>query len=171
MTTPVRAHAEAPAHASFTPAPVGLARRCACGGVPGPSGECESCRRKRLGTPGPLGPAPVRVAWAAPRRGSGGALEREADSVAAAVVDGRRRAPSSGGALYRRDVQRQEARPGPAPATSFPAQQTLSPEHDLEQWKRVLDEVLKAAPGEALRRLETTRVGKKLDEVPRHAHR
>jgi hypothetical protein len=25
-----------------------LQRKCACGGTPGPSGECESCRRKRL---------------------------------------------------------------------------------------------------------------------------
>src|SRR5262245_28415311 len=26
-----------------------LQRKCACGGIPGTSGECESCRRKRLG--------------------------------------------------------------------------------------------------------------------------
>jgi hypothetical protein len=26
-----------------------LQRKCACGGTPGPSGECEECRRKRLG--------------------------------------------------------------------------------------------------------------------------
>ena len=34
---------------AFTPAPSRLLqRRCACGGTPGPSGECEQCRRKRL---------------------------------------------------------------------------------------------------------------------------
>jgi hypothetical protein len=27
-----------------------LQRKCACGGTPGPSGECEACRKKRLGT-------------------------------------------------------------------------------------------------------------------------
>ena len=163
MTASVRAHSEPPARASFTPAPVGLARRCACGGVPGPSGECESCRRKRQGTPARS--AQRRSASPGLRRAAdpGGALEREADSVAAAVVDGRAALPVRRRPVPR-DVQRQEARPGPAPATSFPAQQTLSPEHDLEQWKRVLDEVLKATPGEALRRLETTRVGKKLEK-------
>src|SRR5437667_774286 len=25
-----------------------LQRKCACGGTPGPSGECEECRKKRL---------------------------------------------------------------------------------------------------------------------------
>src|SRR6185436_9144991 len=30
-------------------APAGvLQRKCACGGTPGPSGECEACRKKRL---------------------------------------------------------------------------------------------------------------------------
>jgi hypothetical protein len=33
---------------SFTPLPRMLQRKCACGGTPGPSGECEECRKKRL---------------------------------------------------------------------------------------------------------------------------
>ena len=34
---------------SFTPARnVPLQRKCACGGTPGPTGECEACRKKRL---------------------------------------------------------------------------------------------------------------------------
>ncbi|HJQ29574.1 MAG TPA: hypothetical protein VJ827_09540, partial [Rubrobacter sp.] len=38
----------APVH-NFTPAPTNLLqRRCACGGTPGPTGECAECRRKRL---------------------------------------------------------------------------------------------------------------------------
>jgi Domain of unknown function (DUF4157) len=42
--------AYAPAR-SFTPARSGLLqRKCACGGTPGPSGECEECRKKRQGT-------------------------------------------------------------------------------------------------------------------------
>src|SRR4029077_1946880 len=35
---------------SFTPGQSGLLqRKCACGGTPGPSGECEECRAKRVG--------------------------------------------------------------------------------------------------------------------------
>ncbi len=35
---------------SFTPAPANLLqRKCACGGTPGPTGECDTCRKKRLG--------------------------------------------------------------------------------------------------------------------------
>jgi hypothetical protein len=35
---------------SLTPAQTGILRRkCACGGTPGPDGECAGCRRKRLG--------------------------------------------------------------------------------------------------------------------------
>jgi hypothetical protein len=34
--------------ASLSPAPI-LRRKCACGGTPGPTGECEACRKKRLG--------------------------------------------------------------------------------------------------------------------------
>lgn len=34
---------------ALAPAPM-LQRKCACGGTPGPSGECEGCRRKRQGT-------------------------------------------------------------------------------------------------------------------------
>lgn len=38
----------APIH-NLTPAPTNLLqRRCACGGTPGPTGECAECRRKRL---------------------------------------------------------------------------------------------------------------------------
>jgi hypothetical protein len=34
---------------TFTPAPRGLLqRKCACGGTPGPTGECQACRAKKL---------------------------------------------------------------------------------------------------------------------------
>src|SRR5256885_12630198 len=37
------------ARLAFTPTRSGLLqRKCACGGTPGPSGECEACRKKRL---------------------------------------------------------------------------------------------------------------------------
>ncbi len=47
-----------------TPALAGGARKCACGGTPGPSGECEECRKKRLGTlqRSPGGQAPAGLA-------------------------------------------------------------------------------------------------------------
>ncbi len=38
------------AHIVSSPAPIGLVQRaCACGGTPGPDGECAKCRAKRLG--------------------------------------------------------------------------------------------------------------------------
>ncbi|HEU4560851.1 MAG TPA: DUF4157 domain-containing protein [Longimicrobium sp.] len=39
----------APARVSAAPAAPVLRRACACGGTPGPTGECEECRRKRPG--------------------------------------------------------------------------------------------------------------------------
>jgi hypothetical protein len=44
----------------FTPARTGLLqRRCACGGTPGPTGECAECRRKRLGASHMTAPGPA----------------------------------------------------------------------------------------------------------------
>jgi len=46
----VRPNAAAPDAGSFNPVRSGLLqRKCACGGTPGPSGECAECRKKRLG--------------------------------------------------------------------------------------------------------------------------
>ena len=40
---------EAQGKQTHTPVPGGmLQRKCACGGTPGPTGECEECRKKRL---------------------------------------------------------------------------------------------------------------------------
>ncbi len=42
-------HSRSSSRPSFTPVRRGLLqRKCACGGTPGPSGECEACRKKRL---------------------------------------------------------------------------------------------------------------------------
>jgi len=52
--------------------------RCSCGGIPGPTGECAACRRKRkLGLQTKLRVGPAGDRW-----------EREADRVARTVVDG-----------------------------------------------------------------------------------
>ena len=72
-------------------------RKCACGGAPGPTGECEECKRKRVS----LQP---KLAINQP----GDRYEEEADRVAAAIVDGgvRQRAAISslgGGAVQRED--------------------------------------------------------------------
>ncbi|HET7537705.1 MAG TPA: DUF4157 domain-containing protein, partial [Candidatus Didemnitutus sp.] len=47
---PTASH-DTPAPKTWTPPPVSpdrSRRKCACGGEPGPSGECEECRKKRL---------------------------------------------------------------------------------------------------------------------------
>jgi hypothetical protein len=47
QSTPVQLQRTDPP--GFKPAPTGLVqRRCACGGSPGPSGECAECRKKHL---------------------------------------------------------------------------------------------------------------------------
>ena len=48
---PVSATRAASPSPPFRPAPKpsALRRKCSCGGTPGPTGECEVCRRKRLG--------------------------------------------------------------------------------------------------------------------------
>src|SRR5262245_2170580 len=57
MTLQVRTPAQAAPKPSLSAAAGNLLQRqCACGGTPGPSGECEACRKKRLGTI-PLAPA------------------------------------------------------------------------------------------------------------------
>ena len=56
-----------------------LQRKCACGGTPGPTGECEECKRKRS-----LGLQP-KLCINEP----GDEFEREADRLAEAVVGGR----------------------------------------------------------------------------------
>jgi len=49
MNAGLQAQAKTPARPSCTPVRTGLLqRKCACGGTPGPSGECEECRKKRL---------------------------------------------------------------------------------------------------------------------------
>ena len=45
MTTSLRTLPSAPRAPAVTPV---LRRACACGGTPGPTGECEACRQKRL---------------------------------------------------------------------------------------------------------------------------
>jgi hypothetical protein len=63
-----------------TRTPARLARRCACGGVVGPSGECAACRKKRLQRQ-------------AVRKSNDDGQEREANAVADAIVSGRHRHP------------------------------------------------------------------------------
>lgn len=49
MKAPLQTKTSSTAPTAFTPVSRGpLQRKCACGGTPGPSGECESCRKKKL---------------------------------------------------------------------------------------------------------------------------
>jgi hypothetical protein len=78
----------AAAHAQRTtrnPARAPVLRRCTCGGVPGPTGECEACRRKRL-------------QHTVPTSQPGDREEREADELAARALrsSGSARVPGGG---------------------------------------------------------------------------
>lgn len=58
-----------------------LQRKCACGGTPGPTGECAACRRKRLlGKPTDTLQTKLRI------NEPGDKFEQEADRVAATVM-------------------------------------------------------------------------------------
>jgi hypothetical protein len=48
MRMPAKSH-DVIAASPFGASNHALQRKCACGGIPGPSGECEACRKKRLG--------------------------------------------------------------------------------------------------------------------------
>ncbi len=49
MSMQLQTQVKAASQPSFTPVPSGfLQRKCACGGTPGPDGECAECRKKRL---------------------------------------------------------------------------------------------------------------------------
>src|SRR6478672_3304900 len=54
-----------------------LQRKCACGGTPGPSGECEACKRKRL-----------RLQAKLMINQPGDRYEQEADRVAETIMRG-----------------------------------------------------------------------------------
>jgi hypothetical protein len=75
------AHSAPPQATHARPAAV-LRRKCACGGTPGPTGECEECRRKRLqrsaAAPGPaVAPPVVHDVLASPGRPLDGAVRAE----------------------------------------------------------------------------------------------
>ncbi len=48
MKTQMRMPSSSTSMPSFAPARSMVQRKCACGGTPGPTGECEACRQKRL---------------------------------------------------------------------------------------------------------------------------
>lgn len=83
MSGRVQITPKTPAPATLPPVRGGvLQRKCACGGTPGPTGECTGCQRKRLlgkvaGTP----QAKLRV------NEPGDQFEQEADRVATAVLN------------------------------------------------------------------------------------
>jgi len=71
---------------TFTPAAhTVLQRQCACGGGAGASGECEECRKKRMGVGRPTSGVQAKLAVNQP----GDRWEQEADHMAENIVAGR----------------------------------------------------------------------------------
>src|SRR5438034_7391335 len=78
-----------------------LQPKCACGGTPGPTGECEECKRKRLALQ-------TKLAVNQP----GDQYEQEADRVAEAVVGGAAASRSSINSLGSNAAQRERQTAG-----------------------------------------------------------
>ena len=124
-----------PATTTFAPARAGVLRRkCACGGTPGPTGECAACgRKKRLGVGGtPLQPK-LRIGRV------DDPLEREADRVAEQVM----RMPEP-------DLQQKVDEGGESLQSKPLVQQRVTgPEAGLEEAPPIVHEVLQS-PGRPL---------------------
>jgi hypothetical protein len=103
MQTALRTQRTGAPPPSFTPVRGSLLqRKCACGGAPGPTGECESCRQKKLQRKLTVG-------------ASNDPLEQEADRVADEVLAARAHSAVSGAPPR---IQRGNAN---APASTAPA--------------------------------------------------
>lgn len=87
-----------------TPALASGARKCTCGGTSGPSGECEECRKKRLGGGRPS------LAINQP----GDRWEQQADHITESVVSGRSSAADSAVSLQPRPGLMRQAGQWPA---------------------------------------------------------
>jgi Domain of unknown function (DUF4157) len=108
-----------------------LQRKCACGGTPGPDGECEACKRKRLS----LQP---KLTINQP----GDQYEQEADRVAEAVVSGVAPMRGSISSLGTGSaVQREE-----------PAKPKTEEEKYKESAKKVGEAFLETAPGKEIKK-------------------
>ena len=82
---------------AFSPPNRTLQRKCACGGTPGPTGECAECKRKRLGLQ-------AKLAVNQP----GDRYEQEADRVAETIVRGGSSGRPSISSLGQGTVQRED---------------------------------------------------------------
>lgn len=101
-----------------------LQRKCACGGTPGPTDECEECRKKRQskslahGAGHDLHRIPVGLQPKLTINQPGDRFEQEADRLADYVVSGRSSVtPSSLSPIGSAHVQREDAQP-PAPKSN-----------------------------------------------------
>jgi hypothetical protein len=90
-----------------------LQRKCACGGTPGPSGECESCRKKRLAGTGSF-QAKLAVSQ------SGDAWEQEADRMAESVISGNQ-THTNLSPKHDRMLNRSAVHPGTHPGDNVPS--------------------------------------------------
>jgi hypothetical protein len=125
------ARTPASTQSSFQPAPRSLQRKCACGGTPGPTGECEECKRKRLAL------QPKLVV-----NQPGDRYEQEADRVADAVVRGATSSrPSISSLGHGSAVQREE-----------PAKPKTEEEKYKEAAKKVGEAFLETPPGKEIKK-------------------
>ncbi len=93
-----------------------LQRKCACGGAPGFTGECEECSRKRLSSPR----TPLTMQTKLTVNRPCDEFEQEADRVAEAVVSGR---PAVVGARTTQPaLQREEKKEKPPEPATLPPQ-------------------------------------------------
>jgi hypothetical protein len=113
---------------AFSPPNRTLQRKCACGGTPGPTGECAECKRKRLG----LQP---KLAVNQP----GDRYEQEADRVAETIVRGGNSGRPSISLLGQGTVQREDP---PKPKTEGEKYQ--------EAAKKIGEAFLKTPPGKEI---------------------
>jgi Domain of unknown function (DUF4157) len=103
-----------------------LQRKCACGGTPGPTGECEQCRRKRLALQHKL-----------TINQPGDRYEQEADRVAEAVVSG---ADSAGNSITPLAATKEEPK-----KSEEESLQRAGGDHEISAAPPIVDEVLQSS--------------------------
>ena len=123
----------------FKPEVSRLQRKCACGGTPGPTGECEECRRKRVG----LQPK-LKI------NQPGDRYEQEADRVAEAVMSGAISSRPSISSLGTTNKAQRDGPPKEEPKFNAEYKEKTEEEKYKEAAKKVGEAFLKTPPGKEI---------------------
>jgi hypothetical protein len=117
--SPIASVPASPQRTFRPPSRARLQRKCACGGAPGPAGECEPCRKQRLQRQ--AGSLTISESTAS---------EAEADAIAERIVAGNAASPVPGGAggVRGRGLQRQRRPEDILPNPHVAAAPTMRPE-------------------------------------------